>query len=117
NKREGCEDGRDERSHFVNASATAEHDDSQLDGADVLLELEVLVGRQKMCEAGEDRALDELPILQARPSHAADRADRGQAEVVGKLNGQRFIDENAQYRRGSHRPSRAPQRPGRGTLK
>ena len=87
-ERDGRENGRDERAHLMDACASAQDDDTQLEGADVLLELEVLVGRQEMGEACEDRTLDELAVLKARPPHSPNGADEREAELIGQLHWQ-----------------------------
>jgi hypothetical protein len=70
----------------VNPVAPTQNDHTELAGADVLLEFKVLVGGQEESEACKNGALDQVTVLETRPTEAANGADERQAELFGQLN-------------------------------
>jgi hypothetical protein len=70
----------------VNPGTSTQDDHADLAGADVLLEFQILVSGQEEGKARENGTPDQLPVLEARPTEAANGADERQAKLFGQLN-------------------------------
>ena len=87
-----------------------DNDDGNWESAEVLLVLQILIGRQQRVEVG-GRQLQQLAVSLADPAHRSDGADVVLGQEPGERPGQRLIEQDAHRQSGDLWRAQAPRLP------